>query len=91
MNRDELIAAARALLGRGRPDDAVGMLAQAVVDAPDPTVSAFLALALLDAGHPRAALATLLGAALDTGAFADYRAILDEQLRALLEPPPTNG
>lgn len=86
MSRDELIATARALLARGRADDAVGLLAQAVVDAPDPTVSAFLALALLEAGHPRAAVATMLGAALDTGAFPDYRAILDEQLRALLEP-----
>ena len=86
MNRDELIATARALLARGRADDAVGLLAQAIADAPDPTVSAFLALALLDAGHPRAALATLLGAALDTGAFADHKAVLDDQLRALLEP-----
>ena len=86
MTRDELIAAGRALLATGRADDAVGVLAQAIVDAPDPTVSAFLALALLDAGHPRAAVATLLGAALDTGAFADHRAVLDDYLRTLLEP-----
>ena len=91
MTRDELIATGRALLSKGRADDAVGLLAQAVVDGPDPTVSAFLSLALLDAGHPRAAVATLLGAALDSGAFADYRAVLDEQLRALLEPATTNG
>lgn len=86
MTRDELIAHARALLAAGRADDAVGLLAQAVIDAPDATVSAFLALALLDAGHPRAAVATLLGAALDAGAFANHKAALDEHIRALLEP-----
>ncbi len=85
MTRDELIAHARALLAGGRADDAVGLLAQAVVDAPDPTLSAFLALALLDAGHPRAAVATLLGAALDTGAFRGYETVLGEHLRALLD------
>lgn len=85
MNRDELIAHARGLLARGRADDAVGLLAQAVVDAPDPTLSAFLSLALLDAGHPRAAVATLLGAALDCGAFADHEAVLGEHYRALLD------
>lgn len=87
MTRDELIASARALLARGRADDAVGLLAQAVVDAPDPTVSAFLALALVEAGHPRAAVATLLGAALDSGAFAGYETVLGEHLRALLDVP----
>ncbi|HSN30686.1 MAG TPA: tetratricopeptide repeat protein [Kofleriaceae bacterium] len=86
MTRDELIAHARDLLARGRADDAVGLLAQAVVDAPDPTVSAFLALALLDAGHPRAAVATLLGAALDSGAFAGHEAALGEHYRQLLAP-----
>jgi len=90
MTRDELIATARALLAKGRADDAVGMLAQAVVDAPDPTVSAFLALALLDAGHPRVAVATMLSAALDAGAFADDKAALDEHVRALLEAAPAS-
>ena len=89
MTRDELIATGRALLATGRADDAVGLLAQAVVDAPDPTTSAFLALALLDAGHPRAAVATLLGAALDARAFPGYEAVLDEHCRALLAATPS--
>ena len=84
MTRDELIASARALLARGCADDAVGILAQGVVDAPDATVSAFLALALLEAGHPRVALATMLGAALDAGAFADYETALGDHYKALL-------
>lgn len=91
MTRDELIAHARGLLARGRADDAVGILAQAVVDAPDPTLSAFLALALLDAGHPRVALATLLGAALDAGVFRDHEVVLGEHLRALLDASDPTG
>jgi tetratricopeptide (TPR) repeat protein len=50
----------------GRADEAVGVLAQAVADDPGyaPFV-AFLALALADAGHHRAALGTMLGCVLD--------------------------
>ena len=60
----------------GRADDAVGILGQAVADDPGyPALAGFLALALLDAGHPRAALATMLGCALDAarpGVFDGY-------------------
>jgi tetratricopeptide (TPR) repeat protein len=50
----------------GRAEDAVTVLAQAVADDPDyAPFAAFLALALGSAGHPRAALAAMLGCALD--------------------------
>jgi predicted Zn-dependent protease len=73
----------------GRADDAVGILAQAIADDPEyPAFSAFLALALADAGHPKAALATMLGCALDVarpGAFEGYERALTEYHRELLE------
>jgi predicted Zn-dependent protease len=73
-----------------RADDAVGILAEAVAEFPDdPAFGAFLALALLDAGHPRAALAAMLGCALDaarSNAFDGYERALGEYHRALLEP-----
>jgi predicted Zn-dependent protease len=73
----------------GRADDAVGVLAQAVRDDPGyPAFAAFLALALADAGHPKAALATMLGCALDAarpGAFGGYERALGEYHNLLLE------
>src|SRR5262245_36796121 len=49
----------------GRADDAVAVLAEAVAADPGyPAFAAFLALALADAGHPKTALATMLGCAL---------------------------
>jgi tetratricopeptide (TPR) repeat protein len=73
----------------GRAEEAVAILAQAVVDYPDyPAFSAFLALALADAGHPKAALATMLGCALDAsspGAFDGYERALSEYHQLLLE------
>jgi hypothetical protein len=48
----------------------------------------FLALALADAGHPKAALATLLGSVLDVappGALDGYERALGEYHRELLE------
>ncbi|MGE0547707.1 MAG: tetratricopeptide repeat protein [Kofleriaceae bacterium] len=74
----------------GRADDAVAILGQAVADDPgyQPFV-AFLALALSSAGYPRAALATMLGCALDAarpGAFDKYTRALTEYHQALLEP-----
>lgn len=75
----------------GRADDAVGVFAQAIADDPDyPAFAAFLALALADAGHVRAALAAMLGCALDAarpGAFDGYERALGEYHRALLTPP----
>lgn len=74
----------------GRADDAVGVLAQAVQDDPGyPAFSAFLALALADAGHPKAALAAMLGCALDAarpGVFDGYERALAEYHQQLLEP-----
>ena len=50
----------------GRADDAVAILGQAVAKHPSyPALHAFLALALLDAGEPRAAMAAMLGVVLD--------------------------
>jgi tetratricopeptide (TPR) repeat protein len=73
----------------GRADDAVGVLSQAVVDYPDyPALRAFLSLALLDAGHPKAAVAAMLGVALDTakdGVFEGYERALSEYHQLLLE------
>lgn len=73
----------------GRPDDAVAILGEAIAADPEyPAYVAFLALALLDAGHPKAALATMLGCALDaarSGAFDGYERALGEYHRLLLE------
>jgi hypothetical protein len=62
--------------------------AEPVADYPDyPAFAAFLALALADAGHPKAALATMLGCALDAarpGVFDGYERALGEYHRELL-------
>jgi tetratricopeptide (TPR) repeat protein len=87
-----LVGYGAALRAVGRVDDAVGLLAQAVVDDPTyPAHAAFLALALLDAGHPRVALATMLGAALDAArpeAFDGHAHALAAEHQALLAPAP---
>jgi tetratricopeptide (TPR) repeat protein len=71
-----------------RADDAVGILGQAIADDPGyPPYAAFLALALLDAGHPREALAAMLGCALDvsrSGALDGYERALGEYHQLLL-------
>lgn len=71
----------------GRCDDAVAVLAEAAAVDPFPAYTAFLALALMDAGHGRAALAAMLGCALDAArpeAFAGYERALGEYQRGLL-------
>jgi predicted Zn-dependent protease len=71
-----------------RVDDAVAVLAQAVAEFPDyPAFTAFLALALLDTGHAKAALAAMLGCALDAArpdAFDGYERALAEYHGELL-------
>jgi predicted Zn-dependent protease len=73
----------------GRADEAVAILAQAIADDPGyPAYVAFLALALADAGHPKTALATMLGCALDAArvdAFDGYERALTEYHRELLD------
>jgi tetratricopeptide (TPR) repeat protein len=73
----------------GRAEDAVAILGEAVAAYPDyPALVAFLALALAEAGHPKAALATMLGCALDCakpGVFDGYERALTEYHRELLE------
>jgi tetratricopeptide (TPR) repeat protein len=73
-----------------RVDDAVGVLAQAIADDPEyPAYVPFLALALLDAGHPKAALAAMLGCVLDVakpGALDGYERALAEYHQLLLAP-----
>ena len=65
--RHVLVGYGSTLRNVGRADDAVGLLGDAVAADPDyAPFRAFLALALLSAGHARAAVATLLGLALDT-------------------------
>jgi Flp pilus assembly protein TadD len=75
----------------GRADDAVAILAQAAQDYPEyPALRAFLALALHAAGHGRAALATMLGVALDLaspGALDGYERALTEYHQLLLGDP----
>ncbi len=70
----------------GRVDDAVAVLAVAVVEFPDhAALRAFLALALHGAGHPTLALATMLDAGLAAAptAFAPYRRALGDYARDL--------
>jgi len=73
----------------GRAEEAVAILAQAAAEDPAyPAYVAFLALALADAGHPKAALATMLGCALDAAradAFDGYERALGEYHRELLD------
>ena len=72
----------------GRADQAVAILAAAVENHPDyPALAAFLGLALADAGHPRAALATLLGVILDleAGRLDGFHRALAEYQRELLD------
>ncbi len=73
----------------GRAEEAVAILAQAIADDPEyPAFAAFLALALADAGHPRAALAAILGCALDAArpnAFEGSERALSEYHRELLD------
>ena len=75
----------------GRADDAVAILGQAIADDPDyPPFHAFLSLALFSAGHPRAALAAMLGVALDAArpdAFDRYARALTDYQRELLADP----
>ena len=72
----------------GRADEAVAVLAEAIRDNPDyPAFHAFLALALLDAGHAKAALAAMLGALLDVappGSLDGYERALGEYHQLLL-------
>jgi predicted Zn-dependent protease len=74
----------------GRLDDAIAVLGRAVAEDPGyPAFAAFLALALGSAGHHRAALAAMLGCALDAarpGAFDRFDRALTEYHRELLDP-----
>jgi tetratricopeptide (TPR) repeat protein len=87
--RGFLVGYGSTLRNVGRVDDAVAILAQAVRDDPAyPPLQAFLALALFSAGHPQAALAAMLGVALDVArpdAFDRYARALGEYHRELLE------
>ena len=75
----------------GRADEAVAILAEAVQQYPDyPALRAFLALALHSSGHPRAALATMLGVALDVmspGSLDGYERALNSYHQELLADP----
>jgi len=75
----------------GRAEEAIALLAEAAAADPGyPAYAAFLALALMSAGHPRAALAAMLGCALDAvppGLWDGYDRALGEYQRELLEPP----
>lgn len=87
--RKFLVGYCSTLRNVGRAEEAVAILGEAIVTDPEyPAFAAFLALALADAGHPKAALATMLGCALDAarnGAFDGYERALTEYHRELLE------
>ena len=87
--RKFLVGYGSTLRNVGRAEEAVAILAQAVADDPAyPAFAAFLALALADAGHPKAALAAMLGCALDAarpGAFDGYERALGEYHAELLD------
>lgn len=89
IRRNFLVGFGSTLRNVGRAEDAVNVLAAAVEADPHyPAFAAFLALALADAGHPKAALATMLGCALDAAranAFDGYERALAEYHRELLE------
>jgi tetratricopeptide (TPR) repeat protein len=88
LKRRFLVGYGSTLRNVGRTDDAVAILGQAVADDPDyPAYAAFLALALLSAGHPKAALAAMLGVMLDIakpGTFDGYERALGEYHAELL-------
>lgn len=90
LERRFLVGYGSTLRNVGRIDDAVAVLAQAVADDPSyPAYAAFLALALLSAGHAKEAVAAMLGCALDAakpGAFDGYERALAEYHRELLTP-----
>jgi predicted Zn-dependent protease len=77
----------------GRADEAVAILGDAVAADPDyPAARAFLALALLAAGHPREAVATMLGVTLElapAGALDGYERALGAYYTELLGPALT--
>ncbi len=88
LRRRFLVGYGSTLRNVGRLDDALAILAQAVADDPAyPAYAAFLALALGSSGHHKAALAAMLGCALDasrTGAFDGYERALAEYHQELL-------
>jgi len=90
LRRSFLVGYGSTLRNVGRADDAVALLTEAIGEDPSyPALHAFLALALLDAGHPRAALAAMLGLALDLdaphGTLDGYQRALGDYHRELLE------
>ncbi len=66
LRRRFLVGYGSTLRNVGRSEEAIVLLAEAAAADPGyPAYSAFLALALMSGGHPRAALAAMLGCALD--------------------------
>lgn len=91
LRRRFLVGYGSTLRNVGRIDDAVAILAQAVADDPGyPAFDAFLSLALLSAGHPKAALAAMLGVVLEVakpGSLDGYERALGEYHKELLAEP----
>ena len=89
LRRRFLVGFGSTLRNVGRAEDAVNVLAAAVEQDPHyPAYAAFLALSLADAGHLKAAMATLLGCALDAAradAFDGYERALGAYHTELLE------
>lgn len=87
--RGFLVGYGSTLRNVGRAEEAVVVLGEAIQADPDyPALRAFLALALLSAGHPRAAMAAMLGVTLDVardGAFDGYERALGYYHQELLD------
>lgn len=88
LKRRFLVGYGSTLRNVGRVDDAIAILGQALADDPFPAYAAFLSLALLSGGHPKAAVAAMLGVVLDVarpGVFEGYERALGEYHKELLE------
>jgi tetratricopeptide (TPR) repeat protein len=89
LRRRFLVGYGSTLRNVGRAEEAIVLLAEAHDADPDyPAFTAFLALALISAGHPNAALATMIGCALDAvpkQEWDGYDRALGEYQKELLE------
>lgn len=90
LRRRFLVGYGSTLRNVGRTEEAVALLAEAAAADPGyPAYAAFLALALMSGGHPRAALAAMIGCALDAVPpenWDGYDRALASYQHELLEP-----
>lgn len=88
--RDLLIRYASTLRSVGRAEDAVVLLGEALAgDDQAPAPKTFLGLALFEAGHPRAAMGTMVDVILDlnarSGQLGEHERAIDIERQQLLD------